>query len=228
LTRLLVHVEGQTEEQFVNEVLAPYLYNVGYTLVSPRLVGAARSRIRRGGICGWPTAKNEIYKHLSGDKEALATTFVDFYALPKSGSGLWPGRDNCDHLLTLDKPTHVAARLMDDFSSDYAWDVSSRFIPYVAMHEFEALLFSHPERMASAFGRVDLAPHFQNIRDLYPTPEHINDSPQTAPSKRIIGLMPKYDKVLMGNLAAIDITLDTMRAECAGFNSWLEALENAA
>ena len=44
MTRLLVHVEGQTEEQFVNELLAPHLYFFGFTKISARLVGNARQR----------------------------------------------------------------------------------------------------------------------------------------------------------------------------------------
>ena len=37
MTRLLIHVEGPTEEVFVNEVLASHLYGCGYTKVSARI-----------------------------------------------------------------------------------------------------------------------------------------------------------------------------------------------
>lgn len=50
MSRLLVHVEGQTEEDFVNEVLGPHLWAYGYTQVSARLLGNARLRSRRAGI----------------------------------------------------------------------------------------------------------------------------------------------------------------------------------
>ena len=72
--RLFVHVEGQTEEEFVNEVLASELYKVGYTSVSARICGAARPRKRRGGICGWPTFRGEVARHLKSDGGAYATT----------------------------------------------------------------------------------------------------------------------------------------------------------
>ena len=49
MKRLLVHVEGQTEETFVNELLAPHLLARGYSPVSARLMGNARLRERRGG-----------------------------------------------------------------------------------------------------------------------------------------------------------------------------------
>jgi hypothetical protein len=53
MSRLLIHVEGETEESFVNEVLAPHLYHHGYQDVSARLIGNARLRDRRGGIRRW-------------------------------------------------------------------------------------------------------------------------------------------------------------------------------
>ena len=40
MTRLLIHVEGETEETFVREVLRPHLCNNGYLAVSARLLRA--------------------------------------------------------------------------------------------------------------------------------------------------------------------------------------------
>ena len=48
MARLLVHVEGQTEEYFVNEVLRSYLEGIGYEVVGARIIGNARLRRRRG------------------------------------------------------------------------------------------------------------------------------------------------------------------------------------
>lgn len=221
--RLLVHVEGQTEETFVNELLAPHLYKHGYQAVSARLLGAARSRKRRGGICSWIVAREEIYRHLSNDTGAAATTIVDYYALP-SGNGGWPGRSDSVQLDFNDKAEFLSGQLWQDFHATYP-AVSNRFIPYVAMHEFEAFLFSDVDAMARGFGNPELAGTFKLIRDQFQSPEHINDSPQTAPSKRIISAVPSYQKVLQGNLAALEIGLTTMRAECAGFSAWLNKLE---
>ena len=92
MTRLLIHVEGETEEAFVNELLAPHLYEHGFTRVGARLVGNARMRERRGGIRAWQAVKKDIARHLQEDVSAASATFVDFYALPESGQGAWPGR----------------------------------------------------------------------------------------------------------------------------------------
>ena len=74
--RLLVHVEGQTEEQFVNEILSPHLRTRGYTLVFPQLLG------KRGGICSWTLARRDISRGLEEDRGRISTTFVDYYGLP--------------------------------------------------------------------------------------------------------------------------------------------------
>lgn len=75
---------------------------------------------------------------------------------------------------------------------------AQRFIPFIVMHEFEGLLFSDCERFGRGIGHPELAPQFQIIRDLFATPEEINDSPLTAPSKRIEALLPGYEKPLLG------------------------------
>jgi Domain of unknown function (DUF4276) len=93
------------------------------------------------------------------------------------------------------------------------------------MHEFEGLLFSDCSRFGQGIGRSDLIPRFQNIRNSFATPEEINDSPITAPSKRIIDLLPEYEKPLFGTLAILEIGLNTIRAECPHFRQWLDRLE---
>ncbi len=85
MARLLAHVEGETEETFVNEVLWPHLQHYGYTVVSARLLGNTRQRDRRGGIRGWNSARDDILDHLKEDTGCLVTTMVDYYALPQSG-----------------------------------------------------------------------------------------------------------------------------------------------
>lgn len=89
--RLLVNVEGQTEENFVNLVLAPHLQGFGYDNVSARILGNPRNTAR-GGICGWPQARRDLERRTKQDRELLQTTFVDFYAMPASGPRAWPGR----------------------------------------------------------------------------------------------------------------------------------------
>lgn len=226
MTRILVHVEGQTEEEFVNSVLAPHLYTKGFTGVSARLVGRSRIRKRRGGACPWESVHTEISRHLAQDQGAFGTTIVDYYALPENEQTGWPGRSGCEAMDVAGKAAHIQAALSEDFESRYGAVMAARFIPFVAMYEFEGLLFSDPTLMAKGMGETAVAADFQEIRDAFETPEHINDSPITAPSKRIKALVPGYNKVLHGNVAALDVTLARMREECPVFSQWLTKIEN--
>ena len=222
MTRLLVHVEGQTEETFVDEVLAPELYRHGYVEVSARIIGNARQRHRRGGITPWTTALRDMVNHLKEDTDCFATTMVDYYGLPDD----WPGRLQSNALAYSQKADTVQGALLADISQQMGASFNpDRFVPYVMMHEFEAMLFSDCERFSLGIGRPELASKIQEIRDGFASLEEIDDSPSTAPSKRIQHLMPGYQKPLLGNLAALEIGLDVIRAECAHFREWLEALE---
>ena len=193
MTRLLVHVEGQTEENFVNEILSPYLYQIGYTSVSARLMGNARQRHRRGGVKGWRSAKRDIIRHLREDRNAMATTMVDFYGMPSSGSRAWPGRGEA----SLVQYPHKAATVEDGMLLDIVGDMGGgfnpdRFIPFVIMHEFEAILFSDCGAFAKALSKPDIEANLQAILSQFGNPEEINDNVVSSPSARILEVAPNY------------------------------------
>ncbi len=227
MTRLLLHVEGQTEEIFVNEVLAPHLYSVNYSSVSARIVGNARQRDRRGGIVPWPTVRKGILNHLRQDSSCMVSTMVDYYGLPRSGADLWPGRSEAASGIISDRARTVEEALLSDVRNHMGAGFNpARFVPYVMMHEFEAMLFSDCVGFSRGIGHPRLASQFQSIRDAFDSPEEIDDSPLTAPSSRIGALVPFYDKPLMGALGVLEIGLSTVRRECPHFRGWLERLES--
>jgi hypothetical protein len=227
MTRLLVHVEGQTEETFVNEILLDYLVSRGYISVSARIVGKARMHDRRGGIRPWPGVKRDIIRHLRGDDRCVATTMVDFYGLPHEGQGAWPGRKKAAGLPAGNKAPTVENALLDNVTTEMGSRFNSRrFVPFVVMHEFEGLLFSDCAAFSRGIGHSGLQTALQKIRDQFSTPEDINDSPTTAPSKRIKDLIPGYQKPLLGLQAALEIGLATIRRECPHFDGWLLQLES--
>ncbi|NEQ97679.1 MAG: DUF4276 family protein [Cyanothece sp. SIO2G6] len=228
MARVFILVEGETEEDFVNEILAPHLYHKGYQAVTVKLMGNARQRNRRGGIKGWTAVRQEIIRYLNTDPSIYISTMADYYALPKGGNNGWPGRFESPAQLHSNKAKYVENALKKDISDGLSPLASNRFIPYVMMHEFEGLLFSDCQAFARSIGHEDLIPALQSIRDKYDSPEEINDSPETHPSKRIIDLVPEYEKPLYGNLAAMEIGLSALRKECPGFDRWLKRLEDAA
>jgi hypothetical protein len=217
MIRLNIVVEGQTEETFVRDLLAPHLgqYNV---FATARCVetGRRRHHIYRGGLVSYAKARKDIQMWLKQDKQALVSTMFDYYALPD------------------DFPTPASARQEEStpewaiqLERALAADISdARFIPYIQIHEFEALLFSDVQKTGDALGANLLQlKQLQDIRAAFQTPEHINDSPETAPSKRLLKLFPKYDKPVFGSLAASRIGLAFIRQECLHFASWLQKLE---
>jgi len=225
--RLLVHVEGETEEVFVNELLTRPLLDYDYDRVGARLLGNARLRDRRGGIRGWNTVRRDIIRHLSEDRGCIATTMVDYDGLPASGDKAWPGRASATLLAPAAKGPHVEAALLDDVANEMgdAFD-RRRVVPFVVMHEFEGLLFSDCGDFARGIGNPTLASRLQAVRDQFETPEHINDSASTAPSRRVEAIIPGYVKPLLGNLAALEIGLDKIQAACPHFSAWIIELKD--
>lgn len=226
MARLPIHVEGETEETFVNEVLRPHPYRHGYANVGARLIGNARLRDRRGGIRAWSTVRKDILRHLKADPDCLATTMVDYYAMPQIGFKAWPGRAVAGSLPFAQKVATVESALYEDIRNELGKRFNpARFIPFVVIHEFEGLLFSDCVLFSQGIGRPDLADAFQAVRDEFASPEEINDSPVTAPSKRVEGLVQGYQKPLLGTLAVLEIGLANIRRECPHFREWLSRLE---
>ena len=99
-------------------------------------------------------------------------------------------------------------------------------VPYVQKHEFEGLLFSDVAKFASVGLGEDAIRMLQGIRAQFRTPEEINDDKNTAPSKRILSVFPRYRKTLHGPRVIEQIGLPRIRAECPGFDQWVTCLES--
>jgi hypothetical protein len=228
MSSLFIHVEGPTEETAVNEVLQEHLVQKGFDYVSPILIGDPRKT--RGGIVAWNIAKREILRHLKENVGRYVTTMVDYYGLPQSNGDAWPGRRLASTVPFHEKASTVESAMLAEIDFEMGGDAfyPKRFIPFVVMHEFEALLFSDCAAFSRGIERRDLEESFQRIRDGFNSPEEIDDSPTNAPSKRIMRLVEEYQKPLFGTLGIIEIGLARIRAECQHFNEWLEALERAA
>lgn len=152
---------------------------------------------------------------------------VDYYGLPSSGGKAWPGRATAASLPAADKAPIVEEALLKDISLEIGANFNfSRFVPFVVMHEFESLLFSDCTAFARAVGLPNVEAALQTIRDGFRTPEEIDDSPQTAPSKRIKALITGYEKPLLGVLAALEIGLEKILQACPHFRTWMAKLES--
>lgn len=209
MIRVNVFVEGQTEETFVRELLVPY-FAAQRIYLNPIL---ARTSVgHKGGIVSYGKVKYQVTLLCKRDPSAFVTTLIDFYGLPTDFPGLGGSQ-----LKAHAKALEVERAFQEDIDQ-------ANFIPNMLVHEFEALLFSAPEKFSDWFDEQAPIAKLAAVRASFETPEHINNSPNTAPSKRILALIPEYRKTLHGPMIAEDIGLDTIRKECAHFNRWIERL----
>ena len=203
MIRLAISVEGPTELEFVKNVLAVHLREKGVE---------AQPFSINGNVTVDRLAQDMANHCWYFDR---VTSLVDFYGFRDKNTA------NPDELEGL---IHEAVKERIRRS----WDESAVF-PYVQQHEFEGLLFSK----VSAFGEVMLLPEgciekLEGIRARFVTPEDINDSKETAPSKRILRVIPRYNKHVNGYMVAEAAGLDRIRTECPRFNNWLASLESLA
>ena len=220
---LYVFCEGKSEQGFCNQVLAPYLYNIGFMHVHSILVAISfrRGRAHRGGIQNYQTVKKDIRNKLKSrkQKDVYFTTMIDLYALPKN----FPAKEKSTR--NAENPTPYVVGLEQAFGEDIG---DHRFVPYIQLHEFETLLFVDPEAFKVSFENCkNLIDGMRKIKKEFASIEHINDGVSTAPSKRIIELLPEYKgrKASVGPDVAELIGLEKLRRASPHFDRWIQTLE---
>lgn len=221
MKRVYVLAEGQTEETFLRQVLAPHLQPLGIAIF-PILVTTKRVKAGgkfRGGISSFGKLAGDLRKLLPDRSAAAITTMIDFYGLPKD----FPGRD------TLPESGSCYHRV-EHLEKAWAKEVDDgRFWPYLSLHEFEALLLVSPEDIARALSLEALtAKTLEALRRAVPSPEEINDGDDTHPAARILKIAPRYRKAFHGPLVTSRIGLAPLRAACPHFHGWLQRLETVA
>lgn len=215
MSSVKILVEGPTEVLFIKEVLKPYFFEKGI-FVKPFLLQEG------GGVPKYPRSQKEILATINSDPSCFCTTFVDFYGLPKD----WPGRRDADtHMAYLEKAATVEKVLFVNICEQLGSSFNrSRFIPYVQMHEFEALLFSDTSVMAS--DNLKISSQLDRVLKSFSCPEEINDNYETCPSRQIEKHIDNYVKTVDGIIAAHKIGLTKMRRECPHFDGWITKLES--
>ena len=209
MIRLAISVEGRTEEEFVNKVLVPHLRGSGVEPI-PILLGRARGRSGGGNVSVERLVPEMALLFSSFD---AVTSLVDFYGFHRKG-------DKTVDELKEDLTRQIRQAL------GHRWD-PEKVIPYLQQHEFEGLLFSDVDVFAKAINVTEKSvEELRKVRAAFTTPEDINDNSDTAPSKRIVKVIPQYQKVVDGPLLAMETGLVTIRDECPRFNCWVASLES--
>lgn len=221
---LNVLCEGPTEERFVKKILAPYFrqHNIFPKTI---LLTTSRKKNAYGGMLSYTQAKKDLElcmkKSPDNDSELhLFTTMFDYYALPND----FPGYHEAE------KIQNVRSRI-DYLEQAFAMDIDrNNFIPYIQLHEFEALLFTDIEKLKEEYPRAEKEiAKLKKSTGSFSDPELINNHPDTAPSKRIIKALKNiynYDKVKSGTATASHIGIDSILDSCQHFKEWVNSILN--
>jgi hypothetical protein len=208
--RLAISVEGPTENEFCREVLHSHLA-VFDVHIEPKVVVTKRNLSgpnATGGAINIDRFRNEVRRLLRSFD--YVTTLYDFYGF----KGRLPG----------ETPDALCLRMSESLAQP------RHLIPYVQVHEFEALLFSAPQVLAGYLRSQPLGEAVAAAVNACGGAEQVNDDPQRTPSKRLTSLFrdhlsERYDKPFHGPVLALEIGLPSIRAACPRFDSWLSRLE---
>jgi len=200
--------EGETEETFVRRVLSGHLTQK--TLKPSCLGGIEPNGYKKlvGGVRQWLRTKGITH----------VTTMIDLYKLPSD----FPRKtqapsDPYEKVCSLEK---VLAEEIQD----------ARFIPYIMLHEFEALLLTKTGleiiRKKARVGKNDRAwKELQRDLARVGTPERLNDDANSHPSARIKKIWPRFKKTTDGVGILEQVPWEELCAACPHFGDWIRKLE---
>lgn len=206
MSRILVLLEGETEYEFVSKVLAPYLltkfiYLIPTVVETKQVIGGASHK----GGGDFSKIKADVLSLLHDSNAVAVTTLYDFYG--------FPAIPNLDDEIYQD-----IVRLEEAIASQFN---HRRFKPYLQMHEFEAFLFIEPELTAKAALKQQLVNAIQQHRNQFNHVEEINLGLSTAPSKRLIATIGKYNKPRIGATVTQTLGVARLMQECPKFAAWV-------
>lgn len=223
MREIIVFAEGPSDEQFIKRVVAPALKPLNLFLKPETL---KTSQQASGGAVSFDRLQFYARNALRQKPDAVLTTFLDLYGLatdfPSYKLSL-AERDIYARTTLLEQAMHAAIVAAVGCRHE-------RFIPHIQPYEFEGLFFSDVDALVRVEPNWDRClSRLQKVRADFETPEHINNSFETKPSKRLETILdPKYKKTRHGPLIAAEVGLHRIEAECVHFKSWLDRLRGLA
>ncbi|MDR1897136.1 MAG: DUF4276 family protein [Prevotellaceae bacterium] len=217
MKRVIIICEGQTEQEFCNKTLSPY-FSTKQIFIQPPLIKKSN-----GGIVKWNELKKQIENHLRQDPTTFVSTLIDYYGIYQKYQ--FPEWDASLDITDKNERLDFLEQKMND---DINPRLNSRFIPYMQLHEFEGLLFSDINIFQQQLLENEIIDNQllqETFRTFSDNPEMINDSPQTAPSKRLGKIISGYNKIVYGNILAETIGLQNIINKCPRFGAWIHKIE---
>lgn len=208
-----IMVEGQTEEEFVNNSLAYYLKGFGIINTVPILLETSPGFY--GGDVTFARYHTNANNLLVSDPTAIVTSLIDYYKLRTDFPGYTASTGIVDKNARMDYLEQQISTVITD----------PRFIPYIQLHEFEGLLFSSINGFDYIHNiSIPNKAQIQHIINNSPNPELINDGALTAPSVRLKGLIPRYKKTFHGPIIALENGMAPVLAKCPRFKNWVDTI----
>jgi len=208
-----LRIEGFVKELLVPMFAARDLHLTPIILMTKKIKSGGKFK---GGVTSYVKMRADLVKLLS-DTGALVTTMIDYYGLPSDTPGM------------ADRPVSSSANRVRHVEEATYKDLGSprNLIPFLALHEFEALLFADPVITAAVIPAPEKASELIAIAGGL-APEDINEHVDSAPSKRLLKVCPTFKKTLHGPVAAERIGLAAIRSCCPHFDSWVIRLDQFA
>lgn len=223
MVEVTVFAEGPTEEKFIKLVVAPALRQL-QVFLKPQLLKTSQDA--SGGAITFDRLKFNAINTLRQKPNGVLTTLLDLYGLDTK----FPGYDEARKMPNLESRVSFLNNALHQAVVTHVGCRPERFIAHIQPYEFEGLLFSDTSALAQTEPDwVASERRLAQVRQAFATPEHINNSFETKPSKRLEQILrPGYKKTRHGPLAAERVTLETMERECPHFRTWMNRLRELA
>lgn len=219
MKRLVIIVEGETEESFVNNILCPYFCSKGLY----NTIQCFKTKHSHGGISKYSYIKKDILNTIY-EKDVVVSMMIDFYRLPLD----FPGFSDLKATQTHKEQASLLETEIKKDLEDTQKHQFDNFIPYIQLHEFEALVFASIKGIDILFEREEMDyKGLMNVIEEHPNPEEINNHPATALSMRLKKLIPGYNKVLHGIEIIKTMGMPELLEKCPRFKTWVESMEEA-
>jgi hypothetical protein len=215
MKRIIIICEGLTEKEFCEKVLAPYLWQHEIDIQTPLI------KISGGGIVKWDYLRRQVETHLKESSSVFVSTLIDYYGLYQKYN--FPRWEEGNKIY--DKDNRMSF-LEEAMNKDVSESLQHRFIPYLQLHEFEALLFINLQIFYEQVPKSDLVgiEELEKTFTQYSNPEMINNSKVTSPGHRLERIIKGYKKPLYGHYLAEAIGVERIRSKCPRFNNWVQTL----
>ena len=219
MKRLVVIAEGDAEKGFVYDILRPYFYSIGFM----NDIQCFKIKNSHGGLSKYSDVKRDIINTIY-ENDVIVSTMFDYYRLPSS----FPNTKDALTINThLGQVEYLEEKMRQDIEQTQG-ELFKNLIPYIQLHEFEALVFSSIRGVDELFESSEFnRESFVQLLSDFPNPEDINNKPDTAPSVQIKKIIPGYNKYTDGIPILQRHGMDTLLEKCPHFRDWVTRLKNA-